>query len=64
MIQDLWLDCLGMGFNASVEKLQAILDGTEEISRHDYGVIAQCLNERLKDLGMGTPVPFGDEIDI
>lgn len=64
LMQDLWLDCLGMGFNASVERLQAIFDGTETPSPHDYDLIAQCLNERLKDLDVGTRVPYGDEIEI
>lgn len=64
MIDELWLDCVGMGFNATPEKLRAIFDGTEPPSRYDYDVIAQCLNERLKDLDVGTLVPYGDEIDM
>ena len=63
-IHDLWLECLGMGFAGSVEKLQEILDGTEALSRRDYDLIAQCLNERLRDLEMDTLVPHADEIDL
>ena len=63
-VQDLWLLCLGMGFNESVEDLQAILDGTRAPSRHDYDVIAQCLNERLRDLGVRSQVPYAGEVAL
>ena len=63
-IHDLWLQCFGMGFDGSVESLEAIFEGTEPLSRGDYDLIAHCLNERLKELGMEVLVPYGEEIDI
>lgn len=64
VIEELWVQCLGMGFNASIERLQAIYDGTEEPTRNDYDLIAQCLNERLKELGVATLVPYRDELGL
>ncbi len=63
-IHDLWLQCFGMGFDGSVKTLEAIFEGTEGLSRRDYDLIAHCLNEHLKDLGVDALVPYGEEIDI
>ena len=63
-IDELWMECFGMGFNGSVETLGAIFDGTETPSRGDYDLIAQCLNERLKEIGVRRLVPYREELDI
>ncbi len=63
-IEELWLNCLGMGSNASVEKLQAFFDGTETPSLEEYDLVAQCLNEQLKEIGVDTLVPYGDELEL
>lgn len=62
-VRDLWFNCFGMGFNESVERLEAIFDGTETPSCQDYDLIAHCLNERLAELGVGTLVPYCEELD-
>ena len=63
-LQELWLECFAMGFNGSVGRLQDILDGTERLSRSEYDLIAQCLNERLREAGDSELVPYADEIDL
>jgi hypothetical protein len=63
-VDDLWLQCFGMGFDGSVGTLEAIFSGTKRPSRGDYDLIAHCLNEHLKELGVDPLVPYFDEIDI
>lgn len=63
-IEDLWLKCLGMGFNASPQQLQAIFEGARTPTPNEYDVIAQCLNERLRELGVDKLVPYGDELGL
>jgi hypothetical protein len=63
-LPDLWVECVALGGNESIDNLAAVLDGSEIPSRRRYDVIAQCLNEHLRELGDARLVPYGEDIGL
>ena len=63
-VNDLWVECISLGMNAPIDRLQGMLNGTRAPSRHEYDVIAHCLNEHLRELGHSDHVPYGDELGL
>jgi hypothetical protein len=63
-VPDLWVECVALGSNESIDDLVAVLDGSKTPSRRRYDVIAQCLNEHLRELGDVRLVPYGEDIGL
>jgi hypothetical protein len=63
-VEDLWTECVALGANASIEELEAILNGTRSPSVREYDLIAHSLNERLVDLGLNRPVPYAEDVGL
>jgi hypothetical protein len=61
-VADLWTECLALGANASMDQLEAILNGTRRPSAREYDLIAHSLNERFVDLGVNHPVPYAEDV--
>ena len=61
-VDELWTDCLAMGGNTPMPRLQGILGGQSDPTRHEYDLIAQCLNEHLASSGSTDRVPYAEEV--
>ena len=63
-VEELWTECVALGANASIDQLEAILNGTRTPSAREYDLIAQSLNERYVDLGLGDAVPYAEDVGL
>lgn len=62
-LADVWLAYLALGGMQSPEVVESILEGEAEVASDEYDLLAQTMNERFMDRGVGHPVPYHDEID-
>jgi hypothetical protein len=63
-VEGLWTECVALGANASIDELEAILNGTRSPSAGEYDLIAHSLNERFADLGLDHPVPYAEDVGL
>ena len=63
-VEELWTECVALGANASIDELEAILNGTRSPSVREYDFIAHSLNERMVDLGLDHPVPYAEDVGL
>ena len=50
--------------NEPIGRIRAYLDGSSIPSGAEYDVMAHCVNERLLELGVVTPLPYADELGL
>jgi hypothetical protein len=60
---DLWYRYFALGGSLTPEHFDQLLTGNATLSRHDYSVIAQALNDHFIDSGQNSPVPSAGEFD-
>jgi hypothetical protein len=63
-VEELWTECVALGANASIDELEAILNGTRSPSAREYDFIAHSLNERMVELGFDDPVPYAEDVGL
>lgn len=56
--EELYWDYLALGGNCSLTSFSSYLLGEASLSRRDYDIFVQALNERFIDLGFHFPVPY------
>lgn len=54
----LWVRYLGLGGTIAFAQLKAYFEERAVLSRTDVNLLAQALNERFLDMGMGMPVCY------
>ena len=59
---ELWWRYFSLGGNASPRQVVAFLAGTAKPSRVDYNLLAQALNERFREIGRASAVPYIEPI--
>jgi hypothetical protein len=60
-VDALWCDYMGLGGDASAAELGEMLRGKRPLARLDHDLVAQALNERFADDGMGYPLDYWNE---
>ncbi len=55
---DLWLAYFALGGSSTQAQIEHYVTGTSEPSATEHNLVAHALNERLRDLGFDTPVPY------
>ena len=63
-VEGLWIACLALGGSASIDRLEAILNGSRSPSAGEYDLIAHTLNEQLVDLGLVQSVPYAEDVGL
>jgi hypothetical protein len=61
-VEQLWVQCQGIGSHVSPDGLEAILAGTVAPTSEQHDEIAQALNDTFVDLGLDHPVPYSDDV--
>lgn len=56
--EELYWDYLALGGNRSLASFSSYLLGEASLSRRDYDIFVQALNERFIELGFHFPVPY------
>ena len=60
---DLWYRYLTLGGSVTPDHFDQLLTGAETLSRHDYSLIAQALNDHFIDVGQDSPLPLASAFD-
>jgi hypothetical protein len=55
---ELWLAYFALGGNATQTELEQYLTGASRPTVMDHNLVAHALNERLRDLGLNSPVAY------
>jgi len=63
-VEQLWTEYLSLGGNAPLDTLAAFLDGSRVPSKQDYDYLAQSLNERFRESGRDSPMPYAEDLDL
>ncbi len=58
--EELWVLYIGLGGELSIDDFVGYLTGTGAISRLEYNVLVQALNEVFLDSGRGQSVAYRD----
>jgi hypothetical protein len=58
----LWASYVGLGGAMSHSELQAVLEGSRDISDHEHDTIAQALNDHFIVKGQNHPVSYSDDL--
>lgn len=61
-VDELWLRYYGFGGKGSAADMADMLAGVQHLSRIDYDVIAQAINESFVDRDMDHPVPYAEDL--
>ncbi|MGH9077630.1 MAG: hypothetical protein ACRDY0_09310 [Acidimicrobiales bacterium] len=61
-LADLWIAYVGVGGSATAPEMGALLAGTIEMSRFEYDMVAQAINDRFVEDSRDHPVPYFDDL--
>jgi hypothetical protein len=56
----LWIGYLAVGGNGSLTDVESWVSGRDLLSRREYDLLAQSLNEEFLVRGLDHPVPYSD----